>query len=105
MTGVIASVLVASIELMVLCVRITRVYLQVHRVYRPAQPHIEPWPSSLWQMPVSEQSFLLLDLMASLYAWPVLSPPLAVFPCWLKAWLAVVMLSRGMMFPNGPMSG
>ena len=48
---------------------------------------------------------LLLDLMASLYAWPVLSPPLAVFPCWWKAWLAVVMVSRGMMFPKGPMSG
>ena len=29
-------------------------------------PHIDPWPPSLWQIPLSEQSFLLLVLMALL---------------------------------------
>ena len=58
-------------------------------------------------MPWSEQSFLLVALMACLYAWPglVLGPPLAPAVCPAKVWLAELMMSRGKMLPKGPMSG
>ena len=77
------------------------VYVQV---YVLIYPHIEP-PASLWHIPVSVHIFLLVCRIATLYAWPGFTGDPLDWPAWLNVALTLEIVSRGMMLPNGPMSG